>query len=959
MQTNKNDKKPTEMVKSGEGMKIGRKRKDKTTEDEDMGFGHWGGYMEAKKAKLLDQFHDSEIKKVSSLFEGIAIHVNGLTKPPLHELKNLMAAHGGIFHAYQVSSTTHIIASNLPNVKIKHLGSVPVVKPSWITDSIDLKKLLDYRRYLLYSNQSKSQPRIDFPAVEKPSTSGFSVDEKSSTSVESGPNIFEKAEVKPEVNSVGTTKVVAQQNPKFPTKTASDPSFLEEFYNNSRLHLISTLGAEFKQLVGEMRDRSDGKFPGRERLTHKDHQGTVYIHTVIMHIDMDCFFVSVGLKNHPDLRGKPVAITHARNGQLANVSSDQKADREREFALYGERLPAGAMSRVDKIDAQSSMSEIASCSYEARKFGIKNGMFLGQAVKLCPELKTLPYDFEGYKEVSNMLYKTIASYTLDIEAVSCDEMYVDITKILKESGYTVEQWANHIRNEISKVTGCPCSTGFGANRLQARLATRKAKPAGQYYLQADDVEAYMADIPLSDLPGVGRATLAKLKNLGLNTCGDVQVASLKVLQSELGQKAGETLKEQSNGIDNRPLNFHHERKSVSAEVNYGIRFQTIEECYNFLQSLSNEVYNRLSDINMRARCLTLKLLVRAADAPVETAKFLGHGVCDSLSKSTKTNLVINSSQIIFKEAKSLYEKLNPPFADLRGVGIQLSKLEKNAPTNTALSNFLKQAPERSVENTEKPVMIEKVDFKEKTDDKSSEKKISLNKKVVQTKQSSKRGRPKGSKNGTIKTTKNSTPTASLNRYFAKSKNIEVNQKSQQYIPVNSQIDMDVLKELPEELREEIIKEYQLNVKKVEAQDTTSKPASRIENKVSQSEKQVYQVEKILPPKPTNTVPMSRKSPFANLTWEQVKPIIKKWTQSGDEPSNIDIEMIADHFKHLAIDRKIEILQSAFNFLHRIFSVLTCNWHAAYFKIVDIMQQGMVARYGGTLAVKRKFECCEM
>lgn len=88
------------------------------------------------------------------------------------------------------------------------------------------------------------------------------------------------------------------------------------------------------------------------------------------------------------------------------------------------------------------------------------------------------------------------------------------------------------------------------------------------------------------------------------------------MQSELGQKAGETLKDQAKGLDRRPLNFHHERKSVSAEVNYGIRFKTIEECYNFLQSLSNEVYKRLSDINMRARCLTLKLLVRAADAPV-------------------------------------------------------------------------------------------------------------------------------------------------------------------------------------------------------------------------------------------------------------------------------------------------------------------------------------------------------
>lgn len=279
---------------------------------------------------------------------------------------------------------------------------------------------------------------------------------------------------------------------------------------------------------------------------------------------------------------------------------------------------------------------------------------------------------------------------MDIEAVSCDEMYVDITKVLRETGLTVDEWAKHIRNEIITVTGCPCSTGFGANRLQARLATRKAKPNGQFHLQADDVEMYMCEIPLADLPGVGHATLAKLRNLGLTTCGDVQTTALKTLQNELGAKNGETLHEQARGIDRRPLNFNHERKSVSAEVNYGIRFKTVDECYNFLQSLSNEVYNRLSDVGMKARCLTLKLLIRAAEAPMETAKFLGHGFCDSINKSVTTTYAINDSQAIFKEVKAIYDKLNVVFADLRGVGIQLSKLEKIGPANTVLSKFLQQ-----------------------------------------------------------------------------------------------------------------------------------------------------------------------------------------------------------------------------------------------------------------------------
>lgn len=136
----------------------------------------------------------------------------------------------------------------------------------------------------------------------------------------------------------------------------------------------------------------------------------------------------------------------------------------------------------------------------------------------------------------------------------------------------------------------------------------------------------------------------------------------------------------------------------------GIRFKAQEECYSFLQSLAVEVFTRLSDVSMKARGLTLKLLVRADGAPVvshsqkrlnrvfmeiflqETAKFLGHGVCDAITKSSTANLVFSSSDVIYKEAKGIYDKLNVDFAELRGVGIQLTKLEKNAPINKVFNS---------------------------------------------------------------------------------------------------------------------------------------------------------------------------------------------------------------------------------------------------------------------------------
>lgn len=126
-----------------------------------------------------------------------------------------------------------------------------------------------------------------------------------------------------------------------------------------------------------------------------------YYSAVVMHIDMDCFFVSVGLRKRPELRGKPVAVTHARNSQI----SSNMPGRSIEIAMNLERAPENIVEKISNLDSHSSMSEIACCSYEARKYGIKNGMFLGSAVKLCPELKTIQYDFQVHKSLINLLRK--------------------------------------------------------------------------------------------------------------------------------------------------------------------------------------------------------------------------------------------------------------------------------------------------------------------------------------------------------------------------------------------------------------------------------------------------------------------------------------------------------------------------------------------------------------------------
>lgn len=562
--------------------------------------------MAAKKAKLEEQFQEAaagEFENPSTLFNGIAIFVNGYTNPTADELKRLMMKHGGIYHHYLRSqTTTHLIASNLPYSKIvsyqKAQKPLPLCRPEWITDSIQAGVVQDYRKYLLYSQSTKTQPQI-FSHLRK--------------------NVEKQSESSSNSNSPIMFPLDPQQK-----NCTKNSEFLSEFYNNSRLHLISTMGTMFKDYINELRSNSDKKFPGLENLLNRDTSLARFSYDpdsedelidverlsfpeqekfekIIMHIDMDCFFVSVGLRNHPELRGLPVAVAHAKGNK--------------------------------KDEEHGSMSEIASCSYEARKAGVKNGMFLGQALKLCPNLKTMSYDFEGYKEVAYVLYDTVASYTLDIEAVSCDEMYADCTDILNAAKLSPLEFAKIIRKEIRNKTDCPVSTGFGTNKLQARLSTKKAKPDGQSFLTGENFQNFLGELSVRELPGVGYSTTSKLREMNIKTCSELEEVSLSDLQQEFGKKTGEQLYKMCRGIDDSKLNFEHVRKTVSAEVNYGIRFENRAEAKEFLEKLSLEVSTRLKKANVRGRCVTLKVMLRAKDAAKETKKFMGHGVCDSHNKS--------------------------------------------------------------------------------------------------------------------------------------------------------------------------------------------------------------------------------------------------------------------------------------------------------------------------------------
>lgn len=737
--------------------------------DDGNGFEQSGGYMAAKKAKLEGQFledvQNMEEKNEEGIFNGIAIFVNGYTDPTADELKRLMMIHGGTYHHYQSSKTTHVIATNLPDSKVKAIKAggrnLPICHPRWIRQCVDAGKLLDFRNFQLYTSASPSQPKLAF---ERPTST---------------------------------------------TKDAKDEGFLGEFYNQSRLHHISTMAANMKDYVGDLVNQApdDHMEKAIERLSslQRRRPNEHIKDRVIMHIDMDCFFVSVGLLKQPHLRGKPVAVTHS------------------------------------KATKASSMAEVASCSYEARAMGVKNGMFMGTALQKCPSLETIQYEFDEYNRVAKVLYDTVAFYTLALQAVSCDELLADITNLLQQSQLDPLSFANHLRDEIYRLTECTASVGMSHSPLLARLCTKKAKPNGAFYLSAHQVEHFMHSIPLQDMPGVGRATLKKLGLL--TTCGGLQKEwPLERLQKQLGVKAGKGLYEHVRGHDTRPFDFsgQHKRKSVSAEVNYGIRLQTVEDLDRFVGQLSQEVSERLQ--GLKGRGVTVKIMVRSDHAPVETSKFLGHGVCDNMSRSVTLCAVTSDSKVIKSEALKLIGGLKLQIKDLRGLGIQMSKLEK-AKTTT---------------------------------------------------------------NSTIRSKRSS----NVGTY---------------YMDLSlSQIDMDVLKQLPDDIRKEIEQQY----------------GSSFDDHVK-VDKKVVVLEK-------------RREKLATLDGkrqlEELRPMLQSWIGQCDSPTDVDLTAVTEFLQRLICqDDDLELAYVILRCLTRLVRDKdTIGWRVAFDRLTLAVQTEMVETTGSRL-----------
>ncbi|XP_067140610.1 DNA repair protein REV1 isoform X2 [Centruroides vittatus] len=980
------------------------------------GFEDWGGYMNAKKRKLDDQFNEQKPFELcydegSKLFQNIEIYVNGYTskarslnidyfisnvktiiifiiiEPSSAELKRLMMLHGGRYnHYYSQKTTTHIIAINLPVSKIRQLKGEKVVRPEWITDSIKAGKLLPESNYYLY-NLSRNQKTLNFVNNNEinsdyKSTHSEIKDDDYTDLLEAGclnSNLKELDNNQLEVSSIRSeeNKILHKnQNAASPSDKsksslrAGDHNFLSEFYNHSRLHHISTAKSDFQAYVAELRNDSNRSFPGFNYLKN-EFQNREEVYTInskiFMHIDMDCFFVSVSLLNHPHLKGKPVAVTHSRS---CFRPPPPGSNRQYEYNYYREKYKRDLKNLgdnhdlLDAVDEFGSTSEIASCNYEARKYGLKNGFFLGEAKKMCPELVTIPYDFEGYKRVSKLLYDIVASYTLDIQAVSCDEMFIDCNKVLEETKATPLEFASILRKEIEDKTGCMASVG---------IATKVAKPNGQYMVDDDKKDEFMKKQLIKDLPGVGYALQKSLESMNLKTCEDLQSIPLGKLQDTVGRKTGLMLHEYSRGIDSREIKMDNERKSVSAEINYGMRFKELHEATNFLKELSEEIQNRLLKNEAKGKSVTLKLKIRKDDAPKETSKFMGHGVCNNITKTLQLANATNNSVTISKACTVLLQNLKINPENIRGMGIQIGRLEKSSEKvtekNQTLLSFINQGPSdnkslpkcqnSNFDNSTKDEYLPEIDpdiFASLPED--LQKEITLHYK---------------SKGKDINFGTNNSSNSSADKLNSAENHSENNNRSNEIqhvaLPNFSQIDQTVFDVLPNEVKQEIMDAYSkrsihplMQKSPIKSPFKSPKKSPTSKNKTRKKTKtKMKSATNNLRTKTIDTVIKSatitkeectRKPNLCGATsLDDVKQLLSEWVEFSPVPRDDDVTIFSQYMVDVAKEKNLEKLDRIIKYLHRLVkNTSNEDWQAMFKNIVSSVQSTMMQIYGSVLKI---------
>ncbi|WP_455816843.1 DNA polymerase IV [Pseudomonas cerasi] len=274
----------------------------------------------------------------------------------------------------------------------------------------------------------------------------------------------------------------------------------------------------------------------------------------IIHVDMDCFFAAVEMRDNPGLRDIPIAIG----------------------------------------GSEKQRGVISTANYPARKFGVHSAMSTAMALKLCPHLTVIRGRYDAYKEASTHIRDIFSRYTALIEPLSLDEAYLDVTDSQHCHG-SATLIAREIRETIQQELNLTASAGIAPIKFLAKIASDINKPDGQFVITPQQMPDFLLALPLAKIPGVGKVTARKLEEMGLNTCADVQKTDLVTLLRRFG-KFGRVLWERSNGIDDREVITTRERKSLGVERTLSQDIHSWEACLEIIDLLYDELARRLDNI---------------------------------------------------------------------------------------------------------------------------------------------------------------------------------------------------------------------------------------------------------------------------------------------------------------------------------------------------------------------------
>ena len=340
----------------------------------------------------------------------------------------------------------------------------------------------------------------------------------------------------------------------------------------------------------------------------------------ILHIDMDAFYASIEQRDNPELVGKPVII--------------------------GGKVGRGVVSTA---------------SYEARKYGVRSAMPISEAVRRCPDGIYIPPNIPKYRAVSEQIMNIFHRYTPDVEAISLDEAFVDVTGSQKLFG-SAEQIGRAIKQSIYEELQLTASVGLAYNKFLAKLASDLDKPDGFYIVMPEDLQEKIWPLSIRRMMGVGHKTADMLERMGVKTIGQLAVMDSGLLEHIFG-KAGVQMHELANGIDARMVESVREAKSFGRETTFPTDISDQYTLETVLFTLADDVCHSLRSHHVKGRTVSIK--IRYPDFK-------------SITRAITLEQYTSSFEPVYNTVKQLMEKHYTDGTPVRLIGVTVSNLKQEA-----------------------------------------------------------------------------------------------------------------------------------------------------------------------------------------------------------------------------------------------------------------------------------------